>query len=83
MLVRGDLGGGGEVCVGRGLDREELSGGAEGWRGPEDELGELFNRPLKRGSLTLLTTLPRAFPSSPSTRGTAYAHTQELQAITH
>lgn len=29
MLVRGDLGGGGEVCVGKGLDLEELSGGVE------------------------------------------------------
>lgn len=36
VLVRWDLGSGGEVCVGKGLDLEELSAGAEGWRGAED-----------------------------------------------
>lgn len=41
------------VCVCKGLDLEELSAGAEGWRGVEDELGELFNRPLKQGLFTL------------------------------
>ena len=82
MLVRGDGGGGGaEVCVGKGLDLEELSGGAEGWRGAENKLVELFNRPLKQGLLTLLTMPPQASPGSPSTRGTTHAHTQQLQAI--
>ena len=71
------------VRVGKELDLEELSGGAEGWRGPEDGLRELFNRPLKQGLLTLLTTLLRASPSSLSTRGTAYAHTRQLRAISH
>lgn len=69
------------ACLCKGLDLEELSGGAEGWRGVEDELGELFNRPLKQGLLTLLTALPWASPSLLSTRGTAYAHTQQLRAI--
>lgn len=31
--VKGGSVGAGEVCVCRGLDLEELSGGAEGWRG--------------------------------------------------
>lgn len=31
----------------KGLDLEELSGGAEDWRGPEDEQGDLFNLPSK------------------------------------
>lgn len=67
--------------MGKGLDPEELSGGAEGWRGAEDELRELVNHPLKQGLLTLLTTLSRASPSSLSTHGTAFAHTQQLRAI--
>lgn len=74
VLVRGDLGGGGEVCVGKGLDLEELSGGAERLERTRGGLGELFNCLLKQGLLTLLTTLPRASPSSLSTRGTAYTH---------
>ena len=73
----GGGGGGGKVCVcvGKGLDLEELSGGAEGWRGAENKLGELFNRPLKQGLLTLLTMLPQASPGSLSTRGTTHTHT--------
>lgn len=62
VLVRGDLGGSGEVYAGKGLDLEELSGGAEGRRGAEDKLGELFNRPLKQGLLTLLTTPALGLP---------------------
>lgn len=58
--VRGDLGGSEEVraCVEKQLNLEELSAGAEGWRGAKDKQGELFNRPLKQSLLTLLTMLP-------------------------
>lgn len=59
VLVRGDLGGGGEVCVGgKGSTLRNCQVLRKGWRGPEDELGKLFNCPLKQGPLTLLTTLP-------------------------
>lgn len=63
------------VCVwGGGSSLRNCQVVRRGWRGPEDELEEHFNCPLKQGGLTLLTMPPHASPSTPSTRGTAYAH---------
>lgn len=46
--------------------------------GQQGELGELFNRPLKQGLLTLLTTLPPppgpSLPTSPPPRDGLCTH---------
>lgn len=73
VLVRGDLGGGGEVR-GKGLDLEELSGAVEGLERAIGQAGKAAEWSIETRPAHPLDNAAQASLSSLSTRGTAYAH---------